>query len=138
MLEICLSSLIWSLNLNSCNALKIYNSTVSTPMKLSQARPYESDYSREAEQERQRRDVWQHGDESSDPETKDPDYYRIHRGNDDYHREVEYERDGLEREPDNEPHSEDEADYYRRDTDDESRYRRYRLPQGGSLYDLVR
>ncbi len=112
MLEICVGCLVWSINLGSelklPQILSVSEETTALErVYLAQGRPYESDYSREAQRERERRDIWNHGGDSDREEAEmyreryDADNYRIFRepnreGNrddaDDYRREVETDR----------------------------------------------
>ena len=135
MLEtICISSLIWSINICSGiesetevlkaievnNASNIVSDKVSNKVYLAQGRPYESDYERDAEREREQRDIWNHGEDSQSDREEDPDEYR-HRDRydeDDYRREVENDR--IYRDPDGRSDRED----YDLNRDDREDYRR--------------
>ena len=124
MLEICLSSLFWSVNI--CSSIEsekevlkaIEGNTALGSVYLAQGRPYESDYERDAERERKQRDIWNHGgDRESEADTyRDRNRYDA----DDYRREAETE---IYREPDGHNRGDDERDYYQRGTET---YRIYR------------
>ena len=120
MLEICLSSLWWSINICSSIESKtevlktIEGNTVLESVYLAKGKPYESDYERDTQQEREQRDIWNHGGDRDRDEAdtyRDRDRY----DEDDYRREVETDR--IDREPDGESHRGDEADNYRREAE---------------------
>ena len=133
MLEICVGSLIWSINVCSSleSELKVFKAVegniASDKVHLAQGRPYESDYEREAEQERERRDIWNHGGSDRDAENRD----RRHDDGDDYRREVE--RGRIYREPDGQSNREaenrdrrhDDGDDYRREVETDRNRDRY-------------
>lgn len=106
MLEtICISSLLWSINICSgiesekevLKAIEVKNvsnivlNKLSEKIYLAQGRPYESDYERDTQREREQRDIWNHGEDSENDREEDPDEYRHRDRNDreDYRREVE-------------------------------------------------
>lgn len=136
MLEtICISSLLWSINICSgiesekevLKAIEVKNvsNIVSDKIYLAQGRPYESDYERDTQREREQRDIWNHGESQSDRE-EDPDEYRHRDRNDreDYRREVENER--IYRDPDGRSDRDDDdndGDDYRREAETERIYR---------------
>jgi hypothetical protein len=141
MLEIvCLSSL--SLLIATCTDTEL-NPAISNPIELNivlnrvylaQGKPYESDYSREAEIERERRDIWNHGNSDSErdriyrePERRDGEECieeardRIYREPDEYdRRECIDEEDRIYREPER---RDGEEDYTREDIDIDRIYR---------------
>ena len=117
MLEICLSSLWWSINICSSIESKtevlktIEGNTVLESVYLAKGKPYESDYERDTQRERKQRDIWNHGGDRD----------RRRYDEDDYRREAETER--IYREPDGSSDRDDDGDYYRREVETDRIYR---------------
>ena len=125
MLEICIASAVWSMNICSSiefkQVLVIDRKLASDIVYLAQGRPYESDYERDTQRERERRDIWNHGGDSESEREADKYRYRDRYNSEDYRREVETDR--IYRDP-HRRSERDDVDDYRREAEriDHDRY----------------
>ena len=115
MLEICIASAVWSMNICSSIEFKLLvidRKLTSDIVYLAQGRPYESDYERDTQRERERRDIWNHGGDSESE--READKYRDRYDSEDYRREVKTDR--IYRDP-HRRSDRDDVDDYRREAE---------------------